>query len=184
MSNFNITSRYAKALLDDSEEKALLPKVHEDVNLLLNTLSQSVELKRFLKSPVIKQEKKKEILLEIFSERICAETKNFIEFLVSKKREDLIEEIFIRFIEVYNEKHGIVVAEVTSAQELSDAQKKELIQKLEKRTAKKVELKYKIDESIIGGFVIKIGDTLINGSAKHQLTLLKKKFLEEELVLN
>ena len=184
MSDFNISTRYANALLELSEEKKIFDKVSEDIELIFNTFSASKELKKILGNPVIDSVKKKSIIEEIFSGKITPDTLNFVLFVVNKGREDYLFSISKRFIELRDKKLGFVNVEVVSAVELIDEQKLELVNKLKIYTGKEVRLKYKIDSSILGGFVARIGDTVMDASIFQQLKSLRKKFSEDYSLIN
>jgi F-type H+-transporting ATPase subunit delta len=109
---------------------------------------------------------------------------DFIEFVISKKRENLLESICNRFLELRDEHLGIKGVVVTAAIEFTQDQKSVLQNKLEKILDKKVRLNFKTDIGLVGGFIAKAGDTLYDASIKHQLEQLKKKFSSGEISLN
>jgi F-type H+-transporting ATPase subunit delta len=109
---------------------------------------------------------------------------DFIEFVISKQRESLLQSIGNRFLELRDEYLGIANVEVSAASEFTNEQKNVLQNRLEKILNKKVRLNFKIDLELVGGFIAKVGDTLYDASIKHQLELLKKQFLTGELSLN
>jgi F-type H+-transporting ATPase subunit delta len=177
MSNFNITSRYAKALIENSEENNNFEKISSDIDLIFNTLNNSKELRVTMSSPVVKTEKKIDILNEIFSNHVSKETLNFLTLIVNKRREDLLFEIVARFVELKNKKLGLVNVQVKSAVDFDDLQKELMKSKLADFTNKKVKAKFDVDESLIGGFSARFGDTVLDGSVKQQLKNLKKQLL-------
>lgn len=184
MSDFNISTRYANALLEISEEKKNFDKVSEDVEFIYNTFSSSKDLRKVIANPVIEEVKKKAIIKEVFTDRISSDTLSFILFVVNKGREDYIFPIAKRFLELRDIKLGFVNVEISSADELSDDQKLELVNKLKDYTGKQVRLKYKIDSAILGGFIARIGDTVVNASVLQQLKTLRKKFSEDYSLIN
>jgi F-type H+-transporting ATPase subunit delta len=137
-----------------------------------------------LHSPVVRSEIKLNILKEIFSKKISKGSMDFIEFVVSKKRESLLNSIGKRFLELRDDHLGIANVFVTSATEFSTEQKNVLQGRLEKILDKKVQLNFKTDLSLVGGFIAKVNDTLYDASIRHQLELLKKQFLTGEISLN
>ena len=177
MSEFNITSRYALALMEQAGEKGNEKKVSDDVELIFNTLKASKDLRNVLSNPVIKESKKKEILKALFSGKINPDTANFLNFVVDKGREEFLTAILDRFLTVRREKLGIVKIDVSSSVELSSSQKTTLSERFTTYTGKNVIMNYRIDESIIGGFIAKINDTVIDASVQNQLKLLKKSLL-------
>ncbi len=177
MSTFNVATRYAKALVKLAEEKKVFSSVSEDAELVFNTVSASKELRNVLVSPIIKSDKKKDILTDIFSGKISSDTLEFIHFLVKKGREDLILDVFSRFLELRNEELGQVNIGITSASELNDKQKQQMESVLANYTKKQVNLDYNINNELIGGFVARMGDSVIDASVQNQLKILKKKLL-------
>ncbi|MDX9924546.1 MAG: ATP synthase F1 subunit delta [Ignavibacteriaceae bacterium] len=184
MGNFRVASRYAKSLIRLSEEKNIFNSVAESTDLVFSTLKNSKELRAVLKNPVVKQEIKKEILKEIFSGKISSEVDTFFNLIIDHNREDILFEIISRFIELKNEKLGIVDAVVKSAVDLEAESKTRIQKELEDFTKKKVNITYKVDSSLIGGFIVLINDQVIDSSIKNQLKLLKKKLMSETILNN
>lgn len=184
MTESKISSRYASSFLRNSIERNTLDRTASDMQYILAAFQSSRELQLAMESPVIKPEIKESILSEIFSEKVDADTMNFVKFIVSKGRESLLHSISVRFLEMRDEHLGIVQASVLSAFELSSEQKNQIQEKFEKILGKKVILNYQINKDLIGGFVAKIGDTIFDASVKHQLNQLKKHFVKGGLSLN
>ncbi len=184
MSEFTISTRYADSLLGLAEEKNTLAETASDMQVVFDTLDASAELQRVLKNPIVKTDKKNAILEEIFSTKISPESLKFLKFILKKSREELLFDIIKRFLELHDEKLGIVNATIVSAVELSELHKTEVKQKLEKYTNKKIRSEYKLDKNIIGGFLVKIGDTVLDATISHQLNRLKDKFKFGSISLN
>ena len=184
MSDFRILHRYATSLLETSLEKKNLDSITSDIGLLVATLEKSRELELMLKSPIVRAESKLAILKEIFVKKISKDTMDFLEFIISKKRENLIRDIGKRFLELRDEHLGIANVVVTTSVEFSNEQKNVLQNKLEKILDKKVKLNFKTDANLVGGFIAKVNDTLYDASIRHQLELLRKQFLTGEISLN
>ena len=184
MSEFSVTSRYAKAFYEYADKKNSLEKISKDLLFINNTLEGSKELRSVLKSPVIKKDKKQEIIKDLFEEKIDRESLNFLNFIIEKNREDSLYGITNRFMRLSDEHAGILNAKVTSAVELDDAQKLSIKKRLEDYTNKSVRLSFALDRKVIGGFIVKIEDTVIDASVKHQLEILKEKFTEGSLTFN
>lgn len=169
--------RYATALLEIAKEQNKVEDILEDVRLIRNTLDGSKELVLFLKSPIIKYDDKLNALEEIFSKRVQDITNLFIKLLARKNRVYLLNQIAEAFIQKYNQYAGIIKIEVYTAYGLSDSQKEELHQALEKKTGKKVDMSVSKDASLMGGIAVRIDDTVIDGTVKHKLAELEHKFL-------
>lgn len=184
MIDFKVSSKYAAALLDISEDKKNLDIISEDMELIYNVIESNKNLIRLLENPVVKAEVKSSVLTEIFKSKISNDSLEFINFVVDKNRENFLVSIIKRFLELRDEKLGIVYVEVKTPFEFNDDQKNQLKNKLENLTNKKIRFKFQIDKDIIGGFIAKAGDTVYDASINHQLDLLKKKFLQGGALLN
>lgn len=184
MSEFIISTRYASALISKSEDSNSFEQVLSDMKFIKETIEDSRELRNFLSSPIISPDKKLAALKELFDKFIGEEVSNFLEFLISKGRENLLFDICKRFKELTDEKLNQSEVEITSAVDLDDSQKKEIEIRLEKMIGKKVIPHFSIESEIIGGFKARVGDTLIDATLKHQIELLKKKLFEESYFKN
>lgn len=184
MSVYRIAYRYANSLMLLAEEKNIFKKISEDADLVFNTLFGSKELRAVLKSPVVKVDVKKSVLEKIFEKKISTETLSFISFVLEKNREDILFDIFKEFLALVDKKNGVVKARVASAVEFDDKLKQKMVVDLEKKIAKKVSAVYSVDSNIIGGFIVRIEDTVYDASVKHQLSLLRKRFSEEINISN
>ncbi len=182
MAEQKVSTRYASSLLESVIQKNLLDAVSNDVELVSEVIKQNPNLNRMLENPVIRPELKSSILEEIFKSRVNSETMDFILFIVKKKREELLQSILDRFKELRDSKLGFVNVNVLAASEFTDVQKNELQSKLQLILNKKVRMNYRVDEKILGGFIVQAGDTVYNASIKHQLDLLRKQFVEASLV--
>lgn len=183
MSLFGITNRYASAILRQAEESNQFEEVTKDIELIYDTIAGSKELKVVLESPVISEEKKLSILKELFSSRVSKESMNFLELVVEKNREEFLFAITERVLEFRDEKMNIVPASVTTAYALDEAGKKQFQTSMEDYTGKNIRASYKVDEKIIGGFLIKIKDKMLDASIKQQLNLLKKRLIKSDQTL-
>lgn len=184
MASSKVAIRYAQSFLDTSIEKNVLAKVAGDFELVSDTLSKSADLLRAIKSPVVKEETKKNILSEVFGKVISKDSLDFINFVISKGREDILLEIIEKFDSLKDDFTGVVKVVVTTAFDFNSEQRFQIQQKFESYLKKKTRLTFKVDSNIIGGFIAKVGDTVYNASMVHQLGLLKKEFLQGSVTLN
>ena len=184
MAEQKVSTRYASSLLDSAIQKNLLEIVSNDIDFVSTVLKQNPNLNRMLENPVVKPEIKSKILEEIFKGKINAETMEFMLFVIKKKREEILSSILEKFKELRDIKLGYVNVNVSVASEFSDSQKGELQNKLESMLEKKVRMSYRIDNKLIGGFIVQAGDTVYNASIKHQLDLLRKHFVEASPITN
>lgn len=184
MAEQKVSARYALSLLDSAIQKNQLDIVSIDVDFVFSVIKQNPNLNRMLENPVVKPEIKSSILTEIFSNKINPETMDFLLFVIRKKREEILFSILEKFKELRDLKLGFVNVNVSVASEFTDSQKNELQNRLQNSLKKKVRMNYKVDEKILGGFIIQAGDTVYNASIKHQLELLKKHFVEASPINN
>jgi len=174
--NKKIARRYTASIYGPAEEKNITDAIRNDFILIKNTIEVSRDLKLFLSTPVISTEKKKAVFKEIFNNKLEALTFSLIELVFDKNRENLLYDISSDFLELYNEKSGIIEAKIKTAIELSADEKKNITGKLTQYTGKKIEASYAIDPDIKGGFIARIEDTIIDASIRRQLELLFENF--------
>ncbi len=174
----NVAYRYAKAWMKQVLEDKVLETTLQDVELISATLEGSKDLGLFLKSPMINRTVKKDTLEEIFKSRVSESTFRFIELLLSRHREGFLGQVVSVFRSMYRDAAGILDAEIRSALSLTDAAVKEISDRLSTITKKSVEVTLIVDESLIGGISVRLGDQVIDGTVKHQLEKLKEQFSE------
>ncbi|EDM45265.1 ATP synthase subunit D [unidentified eubacterium SCB49] len=168
--------RYAKAVLDQANLANISEVVFGDMKSVGTTIAGSKELRNVLQSPIIKGEDKKQALHKIF-EGNSDVTKSLIDILTANKRIDLLGGVATSYINLYNERKGVKVAHVTTAVPLSEALEKEVLAKVKQMTGSdNISIENKIDESIIGGFILRVGDVQYNASIANQLGNLKRAF--------
>ncbi|WP_339894618.1 ATP synthase F1 subunit delta [uncultured Algibacter sp.] len=167
--------RYAKALLSLASDQNLAEVVNNDLKLIANTLAESKDLSEALQSPVIPSSIKKATLLEVFknSDEI---TNSLINTLITNSRIDILGHVASKYNQLFDESKGIEVATVTTAVVLTADLKKKVLAKAKALTGKDVEVENNIDESILGGFILRIGDVQYNASVANQLNKLKREF--------
>ncbi len=177
MVDSKVSFRYASSLLGLAVEKKILDAVSMDIEFLKSAIQENAHLRSLLESPVVKPQIKASIIEEILSKG-HTETKKFVRFVIDKSRENLLYGIASKFLELRDEHIGFVTVSIKTAYEFTDEQKKRLKEKLENFLNKKVGFSFKIDKSLIGGFVAQVNDTVYNASLKHQLDLLRVQLLE------
>jgi F-type H+-transporting ATPase subunit delta len=177
MTDSRAAARYVKSLLQLAVEKNVLDEVHEDMLLFSKVVRENHQFELLLSSPIIKHDKKRDILLAVFKGKVNALTLSIFDILTVKNREPLLPAIAEQFHAAYNEYKQIGVATVTTAVPLDDALRAEIraiVQKLSNKSS--VNLKEKIDKNMIGGFVLNVGDRQIDASLKNKLKSLQVKF--------
>ncbi len=185
MADQRVAARYAKSLLDLGKEMGTLSAVKDDMDLLSKTIAESRELRLLLRNPIVKHDKKQAILTAIFKGKVSDMTMRFFTILTDKNREAAIEGIGPEFMAQYNVLQGIQSAEVTSATPLSAAARAEMQAMVVKQTGlTQVELTEKVDSELIGGFVLRVGDTQIDDSVRTSLRKLRTSLQENSYQQN
>ncbi len=177
MSDFRVASRYAKSLLSLSIEQKIEDKLMDDMALITDTCFNSRDLIIVLKNPIIKYDRKLSILKKIFEGKVDKLVIRFIELLARKNRANILPEIAKTWMDMYHEFKNIVTTQVTSAITLSTDEKNKILNAVEKSTGKKVILEEKVNQELIGGFVLNIKDQQLDNSVSGQIKQLKRKLL-------
>jgi F-type H+-transporting ATPase subunit delta len=168
--NNEVVEPYAAALMSVAQSNGLTDQFGSDVRSLLGILDSSEELRQFLGNPLIKPATKKGVLLQVVGDQVNPYTQNFLKLLVDKGRIAFLEGIGKQYLAKLRELNQTVLAEVTSAVYLSDAQQDMVRQKVQSMTgARNVELETKIDPDLLGGVIIKVGSQVIDSSLRGQL---------------
>jgi len=174
MKETRVASRYASSLLDLALEQNSLEDVNRDMKLIAKTAAENRDFQVFLKSPIIKADKKFDILKQIFNGKVATLTISFLELLSKKRREIYLTQIASSFSDLYNEHKGVQRAVVTSAVGLDDKIRNQILDLVKSQTKSEIELIEKIDKDLIGGFTLKIGDKQIDSSIVRSLKKLKR----------
>ena len=178
---FSITSaeRYSLALFELSEENNLLSQIEVQSSSILNLIEQSEDFSNLIKDPTTSQEDLLKVINTI-SENNKFESlfKNFLSFLIQKRRFFFIERILKSFIEICSRKRGELKAELKSAKELSNEEIAKITEELTKNFSSKIKLNYKHDESLIGGLVVQVGSTMVDTSIKNKLQQIENRMIE------
>jgi F-type H+-transporting ATPase subunit delta len=178
MKDTRVASRYALSLFDLAIENNILDAVSEDMKLILSVIEDNREFAALLKSPLVKADKKSEIFKEVFGKKVSAPTLKLLELVASKRREESLDLIANEFLTLVNEHKGIQKVIVTTAIGLDSKLRSEVLNIIKKSTDSEIELVEKIDKSIIGGFILKIGDQNIDSSIARSIKKLRRNFSE------
>jgi len=173
------SKRYAKALFELADNKDELDKVQADLKAVNSAIENNAEFKSLLTNPTITNKEKAKIVNKIFNGKLTPLTEKFIHLLGSKGRLDHLSEIYKSFEELFKNKKGIVEATIITPVPLTDTLEKEIYNKIKKITgSKELKLEKKVDPSIIGGFIIQIGDLKYDASILGKLANVKTKLVE------
>lgn len=177
MSGFRAAKRYAKGLMDFAVETGNAAQINQEMKDLKKSIQDSRELSSFLNSPVLDSRRKNEIAKEIFKDFSPA-TKNFIYLVIRQGRERGLKEIASQFQELYNQRNNIRIADVITATDLNRTLVDEILESAKKSigTQYEYQIQNKIDPSLIGGFILRVGDKQIDASVRDKFNRLKKEF--------
>lgn len=176
MSEFRAAYRYAKSLISLAEEKDVLEQVYSDMLLFTDVVEKNKEFPRILKNPIINHEKKLNILRKIFKDKVHPMTLAIFEIITRKNREAILPQIAKSFHQQYNVLKGIEEAKVITTFPLDERTREQFKNIVRKKTGNDVELKEEVNESLIGGYILKIGDLQIDESINSKLKELRLQF--------
>lgn len=177
MNNPRLAGRYAKSLIDLAIEKDQLPTVYQDMIFLQSICKSSQEFVNLLRSPIIKADKKAQILDAITKGKISTLTASFNHLMVTKGREETLPEIVEAFIDMYNSIKGVHKVKLTTAQPVSEELKQSIIDKFTASTPlQNIQLEAVVKENLIGGFVLEFNNNLVDASVLRDLKDIKKQF--------
>lgn len=166
--------RYAKAVLSLAQDQKTTEDVQKDMQDIIKTVGDSAELRMVLTSPLVKEEMKRSSLREIFKST-GALTHKLFDILIDNKRVHLLAEVAKQYVVLFDQLNNTQVATVTTAVPLDDALSTKILAKVKELTGNGATLKNVIDESIIGGFILRVGDLQYNASIANKLTNLKRE---------
>lgn len=173
-----VSKRYAEALFAESVEQGKVQEVVAELQTLSLLFDESADVKEFVKNPLISKNERISVLEALRNKQVIGEfVYAFLSILVAKNRLNTLPEVAESFNELYMEKNGEAEAEVTVAVAMDDSVRAELKAALVKLTGKKVSIIETVDPSIIGGFVAKVGSSLIDASIKGQLEKMKESLV-------
>lgn len=173
-----LAKRYAQALFDLAIENKILEEVEKDMLLVKSVLDESRELRKVLANPVLDDHKKIKVLDSLFENKTQPLTQKFLRLITRKGREGVIVHICKAFDEIYKDYKNIMPVKLTTAAEIDEKVKNDILDKLAEITAKKLEVTELVDTELIGGFKLDFEDYQYNNSVKVQLQRLAKIFAE------
>ena len=178
---FSITSaeRYSLALYELASENNVLSQVEDQSSSILNLISSSEDFLGLIKDPTISQEDLLKVIDKISNDnKFESLLKNFLSFLITKRRFFYVEQILKSFIETCSQKRGELKAELKSAKELSGDEISKITDELTKNFSSKIKLNYKHDKSLIGGLIVQVESTMVDTSIRNKLQQIENKMIE------
>jgi F-type H+-transporting ATPase subunit delta len=172
-----ISVRYAKAFFSSAVERNLLEVVKKEVDLLLQLLQSQPRLKELLASPVVKTKEKSVFIDKIFKDRFSELTVDFLHLLLKNNRELFLMEMCLNFRVLYSKATGIKSAELITAMKLDEDQLQQFNDLIQAHFGGKAEVVTKVDELLLGGFILKVEDQQLDASVSTQLKKMRRELV-------
>ena len=170
-----IADRYAQALFEVGEETQTTNELYKELSELVVILNENKDLYNFLKSPLIGREDKKNVMKNIFENQLSDNMNNFLKIVIDKDRMSAIENIKESYKNLLNDKNNILEGTVVTAVSLNEQEIKDLEKNLSIKYNKNVTLNNVVDETILGGVLVKLGNEEIDGTVKTRLAKIKNQ---------
>lgn len=172
--------QYANALADVVLPQGAAEPTRKQLGDFEAAYAESAELRNFMASPAVPREAKHAVIEKLVA-RLGASRilRNFLFVIVDNQRTHLLPEIEASFEQVLRQRQGVAEAEVSSAAPLNDKQKTALLRNLERVTGKKIQANYSLNPELLGGAVVRVGDTIYDGSVRNQLNRLRERLAAE-----
>jgi F-type H+-transporting ATPase subunit delta len=177
-----ISKTYGEALFELAVEENKVDVFADEIRAILDILNQNPDFVNLLNHPKISKEEKLQVVEEVFGGKVSKEIQGFLNIIVAKERNKEIMAIMEYFLDEVKALKGIGVCYVTTPMELKEAQKEAVVKKLiETTNFKEMEMNNQIDETLIGGMVIRIGDRVVDSSIQTKLSKLEAQLLKIQL---
>jgi F-type H+-transporting ATPase subunit delta len=175
-----IARRYARALFEQARDQKVLDRVSEDLKSIKKIYDESSDFRMMLASPIIHTSEKKGVFEQLFKTKVHTLTYDFLILLLDKNREEWLPSIIDYFMRLSDEARGIIRAQLITAQKLAKDQLNALKKQLDNFSGKNVVVEQQVDESLLGGFVVHLDDTVIDTSLRNQLAKLRDSMVSVE----
>jgi F-type H+-transporting ATPase subunit delta len=183
MRNPRLAARYAKSLIGLANERGELEQVYADMQWLNSVAKSNRDFVNLLRSPIVKGDTKRKVLEAVTNGNISELTASFNRLLIAKGRESNLPEITGAFITAYKEQKNIRTVYLTTASPVSEEVKNEIVSQVRKSSGfSNVELETKTNEDLIGGFVLQVGDQLVDASVSYDLREIAKQFDNNDFI--
>lgn len=177
MNESKISVRYAKAFFAAAVERKLLDVVKKDVDLLLQLLQSQPRLKELLASPVVQTKQKRDFIDAVFMDRFNELTMDFLHLLLKNNREIYLVEMCLNFRGLYSRLTGVISAQLLTAVKIDEDQLKQFNQLIQVHFGAKAEVTTKVDDKLLGGFILKVDDHQLDASVSTQLKKMKRELV-------
>lgn len=171
---------YAKAMIDIGEETGELPRIYDDLMALVKMYREDTTFRAFFTSPRIDPARKYAVLKEALGEAVCRPVLGLLSVMIRKRRELLLDNVADQFTRFKDLAEGKVHVFVRTARALSDEQKEAIRGRVEAKTGKSAVLHETVEPELIGGTIVRVGDTVVDGSLRRRLDGLRKSLTAKE----
>jgi F-type H+-transporting ATPase subunit delta len=177
MPDVSIARRYAQALFDIAQRDGIVEKIEQDLDTIDAAVRSTPMLLRVLRAPTIPRERKKALLTQIFGQGVTALTARFLALLVDRRRENVLPQVNPEFKKLSYQHRNLLPVTVQVATRMTPEERQQLTEALSRRTGKTVELQEEVEPSLMGGAVLRLGDTIIDGSVAGHLRRLRQRMI-------
>lgn len=178
MTALRVAKRYAKSLLELAAEQRMLDQVYADMRNFVQYL-ENREFSVFIKSPVISGSKKEKVFDLVFKDKYNKLTNLFFNTIIRKRRESYLPEIAVEFLHQYKMYNNITEIKLTTAYPIQENELNSIAAKINESSlsGEALDIQLNVDERIIGGFILQMGDKLYDASVRHKLNVLKNELI-------
>lgn len=177
MAELAVVRRYVRALFETALRSRGVDQVEDDLKAFEQIRRSVPALERVLRAPTIPTQRKRELVRHTFTDRVGPLTLRFLTLVIDRRREAILPDVYAEFQRLANAHRNIMTVEVTAATPLTDAERASLSGALARRTGKQVILQVHLDPELLGGVVLRMGDTILDGSVRTRLAQLKSRLL-------
>ena len=181
MHDARVARRYANALFATALKNNVVKSVEDDFSGIAGLVDGDKSFREFLISPYVGREEKLKIAERLLSDRITAISMQAVRLMLEKRREAEIRAVYDEFVALRRKHHGVVYAEVSSAEALTKDQEKQIVAKLGLISGKTIEASFSVDPKLIGGVRVRLENTVLDGSLKGGLETLKDRLRHDVL---
>ena len=177
MAAIAVARRYARALFEAARNANAIDQVEEDLKAMDQLLAATPTLARVLRAPTIAGARKSVLVDTAFTTRVSPLTLKFLHLVVARRRESVLAVMYDEYQRLANLHRGVLPVHVTSAVALTDGERDALSASLAKQTGKRIQLEASIDADLMGGMMLRMGDTVVDGSVRTRLAQLRERLL-------
>jgi len=184
MTDARVAKRYARALFSAAKKMGIVQSIEDDLNLIGHVSATSPAFRAFLNNPSASKDTKSDVFTKAFADRVTATTMSFLRLLLDKGREDSLEFVRFAYADLRRADEGVLQAVFSTTIELSEAEKRKLVDKLTRASSKTIEAKFEIDPTLVGGIRVAYNNYVLDGSVRGAIDRLKDRLIYDVLKQN